>query len=270
MTTRFSTLICRAVAIGARWALIGSTLTVLQQAQAAAQSAPQLDGLQAEVEQLREGQRRLEKEIEAIKQLLLDRRPAETHDVAVDIERAYFKGDRRAKVTVVEFSDYLCPFCGRYARETFPRIEAEYIRTGKVRYVFRDFPIASIHPAAPKAHEAGHCAGEQGKFWEMHDRLFLNQRAAGAEELRLHADALGLHRERFDECLNAGRYAPQIRQHLEEGKQGTVRGTPTFLLGLTVDGEPSMRATRVIRGAQPYKVFKEAIEALLSETPTSR
>ncbi len=191
------------------------------------------------------------------------RRPAETQEVVLTVGEGPFKGDRNAKVTVVEFSDYHCPFCGRFSRDTLPQIEAEYIKTGKVKYVFRDFPIASLHPRAFKAHEAGHCAGEQGKYWEMHDRLFAEQKVAAASELRLHTQALDLDGGRFEECLNTGRYAPRIRQHVEDGKRATVRGTPTFFIGLSVPGQPIIKTVTVIRGAQAYSMFKEAIEDAL-------
>jgi len=257
-------------ATAARVAMLAWSLVMLPPLPAAAQSAPSPDALRREIEELREGQRRLEGQIEEIKKLLAGTRPPETRNVVVAVAGSPFKGEPTATVTVVEFSDYQCPFCRRYARDTFPRIEAEYVRTGKVRYVFRDFPIGSLHPRAFKAHEAGHCAGEQGKYWEMHDRLFLDQRAAGVTDLRLHADALALHRPRFEECLDAGRHAARIRQHLEDGKRATVRGTPTFFIGLTVPGEPTITAARVIRGAQPYSAFEEAIEALLSDGSRSR
>ena len=253
-------------ATAVRVAMLAWSLVVILPLPAAAQAVPAYDVLRREIEELREGQRRLEGQIEEIKKLLAGGRSAEVRNVVVAVAGSSFKGELTAMVTVVEFSDYQCPFCGRYARETFPRIDAEYISTGKVRYVFRDFPIGSLHPRAFKAHEASHCAGEQGKYWEMHDRLFFHQQAVRAADLRLHADALALHRPWFEECLDAGRHAARIRQDLEEGKRATVRGTPTFFIGLTVPDEPMITAARVIRGAQPYSAFKEAIDALLTDS----
>jgi protein-disulfide isomerase len=231
---------------------------------AAAQSPAQGDALQKELRELRDGQRRLEADIEAMKKVLLDRSASQLQDVVLDVEGSPFKGDSRARVTVVEYSDYQCPFCGRHARETLAALEAEYIRTGQVKYVFQDFPIGSIHRLAFKAHEGAHCAGEQGKYWEMHGRLFEDQKAMAVNDLRLHAAALGLDGRRFEECLDGGRYATAVRRHLTQGKKATVRGTPTFFVGLTDPEQSTLRAVKVIRGAQPYRVFKEAIDALLA------
>jgi protein-disulfide isomerase len=99
--------------------------------------------------------------------------------VVLNLKGDPFKGEKNAKVTLVEFSDYQCPFCARHVRATLPPLESEYIATGKIKYVFRNFPIASIHPLAFKAHEAANCSGEQDKYWEMHDRLFANSKALG-------------------------------------------------------------------------------------------
>lgn len=239
-------------------------LAALQPRVAAAQGTAQLETLQQEVRALREGQRKLEAELETIKKRVIDRNISQLQDVVVSVEGSPFKGQSVAKVTVVEFSDYQCPFCARHARETLAALEADYITTGKVKYVFQDFPIASIHPLAFKAHEGAHCAGEQGKYWPMHERLFKSQKALVATDLRAHADALALDASRFQECLDGGRYATAVRQRVAQGKKATVRGTPTFFVGLTDAAQPTVRAVKVIRGAQPYQVFKDAIEELLA------
>jgi protein-disulfide isomerase len=174
------------------------------------------------------------------------------------------KGAKTVPVLILEFSDYQCPFCARYSRETFPLIQRDYIKTGKVKYVFRDFPIETIHPQAPKAHEAAHCAGEQGKYWEMHDRLFANQKALGRSDLSRHAEGIKLDLARFDPCLDSGRHRPKVMKDIADGLKAGVKGTPTFLLGLRgPDGEVVNAATG-IRGAAPYDKFKAAIDSLLS------
>jgi protein-disulfide isomerase len=244
--------------------LVACALAVVQPRATAAQSPAQLEALQQEIQALREGQKRLEAELEAVKKLAVDRHTSQLQDTVLSIEGSPFKGESRAKVTVVEFSDYQCPFCARHARETLAALEASYIRTGKIRYVFQDFPIASLHPQAFKAHESAHCAGEQGKYWEMHHRLFENQKALTVTDLRAHAASLGLDAGRFGECLNEGRHAAAIRQRLAQGKKATVRGTPTFFVGLTDADQSTVRVVKVIRGAQRYQVFKEAIDELLS------
>ena len=129
--------------------------------------------------------------------------------------------------------------------------------------MFLDFPIESIHPYALKAHEAANCAGDQGKYWEMHDRIFTKQRALGIKDLSDHAGALGLDLSMFEQCLNSGKQAAEIRKDIAEGAKAGVRGTPTFLLGLTEPNSSKVKTTMIIRGAQPYTRFKQVIDSLL-------
>ena len=145
-----------------------------------------------------------------------------------------------------------------------PQIEKEYIKTGKVKYVARDFPLEAIHKDAFKAAEAAHCAGDQGHYWEMHTRLFANQRALGLKDLPQHAQAQGLDVPKFQRCLESGKYAARIRKDLEDGQKAGVTGTPGFFLGVTVPNDPTVKVIRVLKGAQPYTSFKEAIDSLLS------
>ena len=145
-----------------------------------------------------------------------------------------------------------------------PQIEKEYIKTGKLKYVVRDFPLESIHKDAFKAAEAGHCAGEQGKFWEMHTRLFENQKALGPTNLANYAQALGLDWPKFQQCLDSGKYAARIRKDLADGQQAGITGTPGFLFGLTEANDPKVKVLKVLKGAQPYASFKGAIDSLLS------
>ena len=144
-------------------------------------------------------------------------------------------------------------------------MEHEYIKTGKVKYVVRDFPLASMHNNAFKAAEAAHCAGEQGKYWEMHARLFANQRALGLGDLLSHAQALRLDMPGFQQCLESGRYAGAIRKVMADGQQAGVTGTPTFFLGVTEPNGSQVKVLRVITGAQPYTAFQAAINGLLAE-----
>ena len=238
-----------------------------------AQSSDDPKALRQEIEALKEGQRTLEKELGEIRRLLTAPRPAAPAaaaapaaptDAVLSIEGSPFKGDRNAKVVLIEFSDYQCPFCARYARETLPQIEREHISTGKVKYVFRDFPIESIHKDAVRAAAAAHCAGDQGKYWEMHDRLFANQRALGASQLPLHAESLGLDLTGFSQCLESRKHDARVRKDLAEGQRAGVRGTPGFFLGLAGPDDSKVKALRTLRGAQPFAAFKEAIEGLLS------
>jgi protein-disulfide isomerase len=144
-----------------------------------------------------------------------------------------------------------------------PQLDREYIQTGKVKYVFRHFPLSS-HKQAFKAAEAANCAGEQGKFWQMHARLFENQGALSVEDLSRYAQSLDLDWPKFQQCLEGGKYAAAIRQDIEEGQKAGVSGTPTFFLGLTEPGGSKVKVLKVIRGAQAYATFKQAIDSVLS------
>ncbi len=130
--------------------------------------------------------------------------------------------------------------------------------------MFFDFPLESIHKNALKAAEASRCAAEQGKYWEMHDQLFANFTALETGDLVRHATTLNLDLLKFQECLDSGRYTNDIRRDISEGQRTGVRGTPTFLIGIPEQGSSRMKALKRIRGAQPYPVFKEVLDSLLT------
>jgi protein-disulfide isomerase len=145
-----------------------------------------------------------------------------------------------------------------------PQIETNYVKTGKIKYVFRDFPLESIHPNAFKAAEAASCAGDQGKFWEMHDQLYANQTALKPADLPPLAHAIGLDITKFQQCLDTGKYAASIRKDIAEGGNAGVTGTPAFMLGVTEANGSKVKVLKVFSGAQPYAAFKEAIDTVLS------
>lgn len=168
-------------------------------------------------------------------------------------------GDPNAPVLIVEFSDYQCPFCLRHFQQTMPKLREQYIDTGKVRYVFKDFPLDSIHPQARKAAEAANCAGKQGQYWAMHDRLFAEQdRWAGNADavgvFKAFAADLGLDTAAFAACLDGGETAAEIEEDVSEGLVAGVQGTPAFFIN-----------GRFISGAQPFEVFQQVIESLLRQ-----
>jgi protein-disulfide isomerase len=142
-------------------------------------------------------------------------------------------------------------------------LEKDYVKSGRLRYAVRDFPLEAIHPQAFKAAEAARCAGDQGKYWEMHVLLFQNQRALAVADLAKHAATLGLDGAKFQACLDSATHAEGVRRDLAEGAKAGIRGTPTFFLGLIENGD-RVRVTRVIRGAQPAAVFKAAIDEALA------
>lgn len=167
------------------------------------------------------------------------------------------EGNPQAKVTILEFSDYLCPYCARFSVLTLPKIEENYVKAGKVRLIFRHLPVHG--EPSTRAAEAALCAHEQGQFWEYHARLFaisLNESgtALSSERLRAVARELGLDGERFNLCLSSHRYGQAIQGDIAEAKRLGVTGTPTFFIN-----------SQKIIGAQPYETFREAIEEELAK-----
>jgi protein-disulfide isomerase len=230
-----------------------------------AQSQGEMESLRQDVEMLKQGQESLRKDIDELKKFLQARQqppPVQPLEAVVELGDEPAKGKPDAALTLIEYSDFQCPFCRRYVQNTLPQLEREYVETGKLRYVFRDFPLEQIHPQALKAAEAAHCAGEQGKYWEMHDKLFAEQQALGADKLPEYAQALGLDVQAFRQCLASGRYAETIRKDIASGEQLGISGTPTFILGVSQGGQ--LKKAVVIRGAQPFKLFKEEIDKHLA------
>jgi protein-disulfide isomerase len=144
-----------------------------------------------------------------------------------------------------------------------PQIEQEYIKTGKVKYVARDFPLG-FHKNAFKAAEAANCAADQDKFWEMYGLLFNHQQALESKNLQQYGQDLGLDMPKFQQCLDSGKYASKIRKDLDDAQKAGITGAPTFLLGLTAPNNPKVKVLKKLVGAQPYTSFKEAIDSLLS------
>ncbi len=224
--------------------------------------------LQAEIETLKEGQKHIRQELKEIKALIQGLRPTAPtmpKNLVLSIKDDPFKGSPSAPVTLIEFSDYQCPYCARHVRQTLPKIEQNYIATGKVKYVFRDFPLTSIHKQAFKAAEAANCAGDQGKYWEMHDLLFKNQKALGLKDLIAHAETIGLEKVSFLQCLSSGTQTKEIQEDLAEGQKASVRGTPTFYLGRTDSESQTVKVLNMLRGAQAYPKFQQAIDSILKK-----
>ena len=245
----------------------GAVCLLLTMALPSPAQSPDLAALKTDVAALKTELETVKRELQQIKTLLLGRAgapPNEFRSVTLSIGDGPFKGVANAHLTLVEFTDYQCPFCVRHHRETMPRLLEAYIKTGKLKYVVRDFPLESIHPAAVKAAEAPHCAAEGGKYWEMHERLFANPAALAPDDLVAHAQALGLDSQAFKRCLETGKYAPRVRQAQAEGERAGVRGTPAFFLGLTEPNSEKITAVAAIRGAHPFAKFEEAIEKLLT------
>ena len=241
---------------------------------ALSQTNADVESMKKDMQALKEGQQAIQKDIQEIKKLLASRPAAgaaaadQAVNAVLSVDGEPFKGEKNAKLTLVEFSEFQCPFCGRHVRDTYPQLEKEYIQTGKVKYVFRDLPLESIHKNAFKASEAAHCAGEQGKFWEMHDRLFANQNSLEPAMLTAHAQAIGVDSKKFQACLDAGKYAADIRKDIADANRLGITGTPTTVIGMTQPNDPKIKVLRVIRGAQGYNAFKAAFDELLAPPTT--
>ena len=219
--------------------------------------------MKKDIEALKAGQQAIQKDLAEIKRLL-QTRPAAADALPRDpiaIASEPFKGTGAAKVALIEFSDYQCPFCSRYSKDTFPQIATDYIDTGKIRYVFRDLPL-SFHKQAFKAAEAAHCAGAQDKFWEMHDLLFQNQTALAPEQLTTHGKTLGLNETAFQECLDTGKFAADINKDIADAGAAGITGTPAFLLGV-IQPDGRVKVVKKLSGAKPYAEFKAAIDGAL-------
>ncbi len=175
--------------------------------------------------------------------------------VNVSVDDDPYIGPEDAPVTIIEFSDFQCPFCKRFRDQTLDSLLAAY--QGKIRFVYRDFPISRIHPYAMKAAEAANCAGDQGKYWEYHDILFQNQSEwsrEGAKMFPVYAEKLGLDLEEFKTCLDTGKYTEEVKKDVADGKAAGVGGTPTFFIN-----------GRVLSGAQPLSAFQRIIDSILVE-----
>lgn len=175
-------------------------------------------------------------------------------------EAAPLRGNPDAPVTLVEYSDFTCGFCLKFFRETWPRLRKAYVDTGKLRFLYKDYPRAP-QGAGLEAAQAARCAGEQGQYWPMHDELFWGATRGGQRDVLLHAKTLRLDLAKFSACLRDGRYQAAIFQDREEGIRLGLRGTPGFLLLPT--SNTSKVPPVLIPGAFPYEVFAEQIERLL-------
>jgi protein-disulfide isomerase len=225
---------------------------------------PADDQMKKDIESLKEGQKAIQKDLEEIKKLLQSR-PVAADALPKDpvsIANEPFKGDGKAKIAVIEYSDYQCPFCSRYTRDVLPQIQRDYVETGKVKYVYNDLPL-DFHKQAFKAAEAAHCAGEQGRFWEMHDVLFQNQSALSAEQLPTHARSVGLNEAPFQQCLDSAKFAEAIKADIAEARAMGITGTPTFLIGVIQPGDGRVKVVKKLFGAKPYDDFKAAIDSAL-------
>lgn len=183
-------------------------------------------------------------------------------------------GDPDAPIQMVEFGDFQCPFCERFATETEPLLVQNYIETGKVYFTYRSAGnwvsknIGQGSTESQDAAAAAYCAGDQGKFWEMHDTLFANNRdvedqgSFSSSRLAGMAESLGLDMTQFQNCYDSGKYMDQVQQDYEDAIAAGVQGTPSFVVTYKVNGETQ---TYLIEGAQPYDAFQQVLDRILQE-----
>ncbi len=169
-------------------------------------------------------------------------------------------GNANVPVTVIEFSDFQCPFCRQFWRDTFSQLKKEYIDTGKIKLVYRDFPLTSIHPSSLASALAGECAHSQGKFWQFHDAIFEGQDKQGTgtitytvDDIKKWAQQAGLAMPAFNSCLDAKKYDSEVQKDIADGTKAGVSGTPAFF----INGQSLL-------GAQPFNVFKQIIDQTLT------
>ncbi|HYN08350.1 MAG TPA: thioredoxin domain-containing protein [Vicinamibacterales bacterium] len=209
-----------------------------------------------QIARLRDDHRRLSQDVGALKQTQM-----------IDVAGAPALGPDNVPVTLVEFSDYECPFCVRHFKQTMPQIEANFIKPGRIRYVFRDFPIDELHPEAIRAHETARCGLEQDldKYWQLHRSLFSAPGTHTKDALEARAREAGLDTAAIQACLASGRVTAGIRRSGEVASSLGANGTPAFFVGLRERGSDRVRVLEAIKGAHPYSVFEQAIQRALDQ-----
>jgi protein-disulfide isomerase len=243
-------------------------LVIFSGACAQQSSNEEVTQLRKEIAGLKEEQQRLLEQIRELKAGELPKsispaKPKVPFDMAVNANTQEVKGNKGARIAIIEFSDFQCSYCLSYVTQTFPQIDKDYIKTGKVKYFFRNLPLTDAHPNAFRAAEAAHCAAEQGKFWEAHDRFFANQNTLNPNDWPQHAQALGLNKEKFNQCLDSGKYDDEINQDIDDAQRVGIIGTPAFLIGVIAPNSSKVTVSKIMMGAESYDSFKKALDETL-------
>ena len=228
-----------------------------------AQAPKDAESLRKEIDILKAQQAEMQKSLEEIRDFLKQATGGRFGapslvNTTFDIAGAPARGNPNAPVTLIEISDYHCPFCRRHVQQTQPKLYSEYVDAGKLRHVFIHYPIAQLHPDAYKSHEAAMCAGDQGKFWELHTRLF-DAPLKTADQFTAVAQTLGLDTIAFRACLDSNRHAKEVQDSVARVMKLNVNGTPMFLIGKSSpDGK--IKVAKLIEGAQGFDAFKAALD----------
>jgi protein-disulfide isomerase len=189
-------------------------------------------------------------------------------DIGEVTDDGRIRGRADAPVTLIEYSDFTCGYCLKFFRDTWPKLQAKYVETGKLRFVYRDYPRAD-RGVGVEAAVAARCAGAQGRYWAMHDRLFGEGGRLDSGVFRVYAKAIGLDQVAFAQCFDERRYLESIFQDRQEANRWGFHGTPGFILMHTVGGATEKEPAVAIPGAFPFDDFAEEIERLLRSAPRS-
>lgn len=256
------------VRLNRRWALGLAAVLALTAAGSVAGGARALFG-SGDAAQAREQLAAIHGELIRIRQVLETDMEPDDEDVQVQrtarlsVSGAPILGSPNAPLTLVEFTDFQCPFCARFHAETFPLLLKAHVDAGRLRYIALDFPLTGMHPDAFRAARASHCGEEQGRYWEVHAKLYGQRGQLGRSAILAAVGGLGLDKARFTACLDSDAQDSRIEKSVSQGRSIGVTGTPTFILGRT---QGATVVGRVIVGAQPFEVFDEAINSLLQRS----
>jgi protein-disulfide isomerase len=229
----------------------------------------EVESLKRQIQELQAAQAALQKELQEIKKQLPSGRPsppgpiAEVQFETVLLKSDPVKGEPSARVVMIEYSDFECPFCAQFARAIAPQIDRDYVITGKIQYVFRDLPLL-MHPRAQAAAEAAGCARLQGKFWPMYEQLFSNPRRLEASNLTAYAEVAGVDLPKFQQCLAEHQPSDAIEKDKADAARIAITGTPSFAIGILQPDGSTIKISKIVRGAFPFEIYRKAIEDVLA------
>jgi protein-disulfide isomerase len=230
----------------------------------------QIEGLNAQIKTLQQGQTDLGRQVNEIKALLVSTTKSKAtttsgnrdlKGIPIDIGDNPVMGNAKAKLVMIEYSDYQCPYCARHAVQVLPKIKENFVDTGKIQYAFVDFPLERIHKDAINAARAANCAGEQDNYWDMYSVLFANRK--NLKPLSSFAASIGLDTDRFDACLAQPSGSTEVRNDMSSASRIGVSTTPSFVFALRDEANGTLKGMRFVRGALSFERFQTEIEQLL-------
>lgn len=232
-----------------------------QQAQSSSTNGTDLASIKQQMDALTKQQQQILDKLNDLERSLLGR--TEPLPSTTDVSGERFRGASSARVVIIEYGDFECEFCGQFERETYPQILKNYIETARVKYIYRDLPLH--HPHAMLAARASRCAGDQGKYWEMHDALFANQANLATEHITELAVSLGLDQGKFAACMASDRFTREIEASASQAQSLGMTGTPSFIIGtLQGDSSTTLRIDSRFVGAVPYERLSTDLDRLLA------